>query len=123
MAWTTKKLAAVLTAANLAVGVVGSIIGTSWKAEAKVAEVSERVVRDQWLTTLESETKRIASEAAEHAAERAVAQVLKDEVLPLDKRFDSHVAASNEVQRSNERLTRLEVRDGLWSAPAPVPGR
>lgn len=83
-------------------GVVGALAGAS-KAEAKVREVAQQTVHEEWLARLEQETKKIAADAAEQAAARAVQAA----VVPMIKELATHTGQDEE---RNKRLDRMETR-------------
>jgi hypothetical protein len=89
---------------------VGSVAATA-RAETKVREVAAQVVREEWLARLESETKRIAADAAERAAERAVAS----SVVPLIRESAAFHAEQNaKHDEVNRWMLRVETKLGLW---------
>lgn len=69
------------------------------EAAAEVRSTAQAVVRDEWLTRLEAETKRIAAEAATSAAERAV----REAVTPLAIESAAHRAMDDQRHADLER--------------------
>lgn len=82
-------------------GVVGALAGAN-RAEARVREIAAQVIHEEWLNRLATETKNIAVDAAERAAEKAVQM----SVVPLSQRQASYES------RDEQRAVDVERRVG-----------
>ncbi len=114
-----KKWAILFAAGQLAVscgGVAVAVVASGRVARTEAREetrgIARDVVREEWLTRLEAETKRIAADAASTAADRAV----REAVMPWVVQQASHKSADDQRQRETERrITNLEDRGlGPW---------
>jgi hypothetical protein len=94
----------------LAVAVVQLVMGTGLaaavasrtarvEAQAETRGIAQDVVRQEWLTRLEAETRRVAAEAAGAAADKAV----REAVIPIAVSTASHNAMDDQRQHETER--------------------
>ncbi len=116
---TLKRWMAAIAAAQLVVSgglgvLAGGRVGRA-EASTETRAVARDVVREEWLTRLEAETKRIASEAA---AERAVREAVTPIAIDVAR---ADVRDAERREGLHGRGTRTEER--LEQAPAPAPRR
>jgi hypothetical protein len=107
---TLKRWLVVIAGANALVAagslVLASVAGArAGHAEAatEVRVAAKDVLREEWMVRLEAETRRIATEAASAAADKAV----RDAVGPVALEVAVHRAMDEQRQRETER--RVEV--------------
>lgn len=118
---TQKKSVLFISVASLVISTVSvasaSVLASASGARAARAEIETQtrniahdVVREEWLKNLAEETKKIASDAARDAADRAIREAVVPMALRAEQNYTTDLIEHKDLYR---RLAQLEYRAGV----------